>query len=290
MTIDLHNHSNYSDGSYSPSKVIENAVRDGLNTVALADHDCTWGLSEAQKRAKELNINFVPAVELSVGVEDDKDKAYEVHILGLFIKPTEHMEEINRYVNDKKDQASYRWAEALRKYKGIDIDVDRDIRKDFKGSISLGAFGVYLLSHGFVNEFREGINILDEMNANGQMNTRYKFGITAAEAIESIHEAGGLAFLAHPFRMRLDEQTMFKRIKEYKDLGLDGLECYYKKYGHNEAEKIKRSLEMASILGMLVSGGSDYHVDTPRGRFASGSGIPDEVYENLLKAKAERQR
>ena len=73
--IDLHNHSNYSDGLYEPSKVIENAVRDGLSAVALCDHDCTWGLAEAKRKAAELGIDFVPGVELTVNVDGDKDRA-----------------------------------------------------------------------------------------------------------------------------------------------------------------------------------------------------------------------
>ena len=91
--------------------------------------------------------------------------------------------------------------------------------------------------------------------------------------------------MAHPYRMKLDEQVMFNRIKEYQALGLDGLECYYKKYGDGEEEKIKHSLEIASILGLLISGGSDYHEDRPKGRFASGVGVPEEVLENLYQIR-----
>lgn len=69
--IDLHNHSNYSDGLYTPSKVIENAVRDGLEVVALTDHDCIWGLAEAKRKADEMGIGFVPGVELTVKREQD---------------------------------------------------------------------------------------------------------------------------------------------------------------------------------------------------------------------------
>ena len=285
MAIDLHNHSYYSDGQYSPSKVIENAVRDGLSAIALADHDCMWGLPEAEKKAEELNIDFVPGVELTVSVENDKDKADEIHILGLFVKPSDHLEDIHSRVKAETDAFSYKLAEALRVHKGFDIDVDRDIRKQFKGAISMGAFGCYLLAHGFIHEFKESKAIRKDLIAKGLLKEKPEFGISAAEAIEAIHEVDGLAFLAHPYRMKLDEQVMFERIKEYKKLGLDGLECHYKKYRDEEAEKIKRSLEIASILGLLISGGSDYHEDSSKGRFASGVAVPNSVLENLYRVR-----
>ena len=83
--IDLHTHSNYSDGLYEPAQVIENAVRDGLSAVALCDHDCTWGLEEAKQRAKELNIDFIPGIELTVSTENDPDHADEIHMLSVLV-------------------------------------------------------------------------------------------------------------------------------------------------------------------------------------------------------------
>ena len=283
--IDLHNHSNYSDGLYEPAKVVENAVRDGLSGLALCDHDCTWGLAEAKKRAEELKIDFVPGVELTVSVEGDKDHADEIHMLGLFIKPTAHLEDIHRRIKDAKDSFSYELAEAMRKHRGLPVDVD-DMRQYFHGAISMGAFGEYMVQKGLIKKFSDRKKITKELIAEGKMGPKPEFGISAGEAIEAIHGAGGLAILAHPYRMKLEDQVLYNRIKEYKALGLDGLECHYKKYKEDEAEKIKKSLGLAKTLNLLVSGGSDYHRDSEKGRFQNGGEIPDKVLTDLKRAYA----
>ena len=285
--IDLHNHSNYSDGLYTPSKVIENAVRDGLSAVALCDHDCTWGLAEASRKAKELNIGFVPGVELTVNVEGDKDKADEIHMLGLFVEPTAHLEDIHARIKQAKDAFSYDLAEAMRKHLGIPVDVD-DMRRDFRGAISMGAFGEYMVQHGMIEKFSDRKKITKQLIAEGKLSGKPEFGISAEEAIEAIHGAGGFAILAHPYRMKLDDKVLFEKIKGYKDMGLDGLECYYKKYNEDEAEKIKKSLEMATILGLLVSGGTDYHRDSSKGRYKNGGEISDQVLADLKEARVIR--
>lgn len=285
--IDLHTHSNYSDGLYEPRKVVENAARDGLNTIALCDHDCTWGLAEAKRRADELGINFVPGVELTVNVENDKIHADEIHMLGLFIEPTAHLEDIHARIKQAKDTFSYELADAMRKHRGLNVQVD-DMRKYFHGAISMGAFGEYMVQQGLIEKFSDRKKITKELIAEGKMAPKPEFGISAEEAIDAIHGAGGFAVLAHPYRMKLDDKVLFEGIKTYKEMGLDGLECYYKKYSEDEAEKIKKSLQIASILGLLVTGGSDYHRDSKKGRFQNGGEIPDQVFTNLQEARIVR--
>ena len=285
--IDLHNHSNYSDGLYEPEKVVENAVRDGLSAIALCDHDCTWGLEKAKRKAEELKIGFVPGVELTVNVSGDKDHADESHMLGLFVEPTEHLEDIHNRIKQAKDAFSYDLAEAMRKYRGLPVYVE-DMRKSFHGAISMGAFGEYMVQHGLIKKFSDRKKITKELIAEGKLPPKPEFGISAEEAIEAIHGAGGFAILAHPYRMKLEDKVLFERIKEYKAKGLDGLECYYKKYKEDEAEKIRKSCEFAHILGLLISGGSDYHRDSEKGRFQNGGEIPDQVLADLKAARVVR--
>ena len=286
--IDLHNHSNYSDGLYEPSKVVENAVRDGLSAVALCDHDCTWGLAEAKRKAKELNIDFVPGVELTVNVDGDKDHADEIHMLGLFVEPSAHLEDIHARVKQDKDAFSYDLAAAIRKHIGIPVEVD-DMRRYFHGAISMGAFGEYMVQHGMIEKFTDRKKMTKQLIAEGKLPPKPEFGISAGEAIEAIHGAGGFAILAHPYRTKLPDQVLFERIKEYKAMGLDGLECYYKKYKQEEeADNIRKSLQMAQILGLLVSGGSDYHRDTSKGRFQNGGDISDQVLADLKEVRVVR--
>ena len=285
--IDLHTHSNYSDGIFEPAKIVENAVQDGLSAVALCDHDCIWGLGEAKRKAEELKIDFIPGVELTVNVEGDKDKADEIHMLGLFVEPTAHLEDIHARIKEGKDNFAFELAAAMRKNLGLEVYVE-DMRRHFHGMISMGAFGEYMVRHGLIEKFTDRKKLTNQMIAEGKLAKQPKFGITAEEAIEAIHGAGGFAILAHPYRTKLDDKVLFERIKEYKDMGLDGLECYYMNYKDNKAENIKKSLEMAYTLGLLVSGGTDYHNDKKKDRFQGEPAISDNVLADLKKARVIR--
>lgn len=285
--IDLHTHSNYSDGLYEPAQVIENAVRDGLSAVALCDHDCTWGLAEAKQRAKELNIDFIPGIELTVSTENDPDHADEIHMLGLFVKPTEHLEDIHARIKKAKDAYSFSLAEAMRKYCALPVYVE-NMRQKFHGTISMGAFGEYMVQAGMIEKFTDRKKITKQLVAEGKMTKKPEFGIQAEEAVEAIHEAGGLAILAHPYRMKLDDGTLFERLKKFKAQGVDGIECHYTNYGDTTMEQIKKSLRMAAILGFLISGGSDYHKDKPKGRFQGHTGVPSDLLTTLKRAYLAR--
>ena len=285
--IDLHTHSNYSDGLYEPAKVVENAVRDGLSAVALCDHDCTWGLAEARQRAKELNIDFIPGIELTVSVEGHKDHPDEIHMLGLFIKPTDHLEDIHARIKKSKDTFSMSLAEAMRRYCALPVYVE-DMHKKFHGAISMGAFGEYMLQEGMIEKFSDRKKIMKQLIAEGKMDPKPEFGISAEEAIEAIHEAGGLAILAHPYRMKLPDNVLFEGIKELKAKGLDGVEAHYTPYGKETMEQIKKTLRMASALDLLISGGSDYHKDRPEGRFEGHEGVPTGLLATLRAAHSAK--
>ena len=286
--IDLHNHSNYSDGLYEPTKVVENAVRDGLSAIALCDHDCTWGLAEAKRKADELKIGFVPGVELTVNVAGDKDHADEIHMLGLFVEPSAHLEDIHARVKQEKDAFSYDLAAAMRKHLGIPVEVE-DMRRSFHGAISMGAFGEYMVQHGMIEKFSDRKKLTKQLITEGKLPPKPEFGISVEEAIEAIHGAGGFAILAHPYRMKLEDKVLFEKIKSYKAMGLDGLECFYKKYkAEEEADNIRKSVQMAQILGLLISGGCDYHRDSSKGHYQNGGEIPDQILADLKEARVIR--
>ena len=288
--IDLHVHSNYSDGSYEPAKVIENAVRDGLDAVALCDHDCIWGLAEARIRAKELGIEFIPGVELSVSINGDPDHASEIHILGLFIHATDHLEDIHARVKKAAEAYSFDLAEAIRKNYKMPVFVE-DMRHMFRSTINVGAVVHYLLQKKFIKDAADWRNMVRQLETEGKTYKNPGVGISVEEAIQAIHEAGGLTILAHPYRMGLANDVLFKRLKQYKAKGLDGVETYYTNYGtHSKsssqevASQNQKALAMAKELNLLVSGGSDYHHDENKGRFQGQQGVPNKVLPSLKKA------
>lgn len=288
--IDLHVHSNYSDGSYEPAKVIENAVRDGLDAIALCDHDCIWGLAEARIRAKELGIEFIPGVELSVSTNGDPDHPAEIHILGLFIHATDHLEDIHARVKKAAEDYSFDLIDAIRKRYKIPVYVE-DMRHLFHSTINIGALVHYLLQKKFMKDAAEWHNMVRQLETEGKIYENPGVGISVEEAIQAIHEADGLAILAHPYRMRLADDVLFKRLKQYKAKGLDGVETYYTNYAtHTKSasqevvSQNKKALVMAQKLDLLVSGGSDYHHDENAGRFQGQQGVPNKVLPPLKRA------
>ena len=277
--IDLHNHTNYSDGEYTPSVLVEKAARDGLSAIALTDHDCIWGLAEAKRKADEMGIEFVPGVELTVKREEN-DPSAEIHMLGLFINPTAHLEDIHARVKAEKDAFAYELAAAMRTYSGIPVDVE-DMRRDYRGAISTGAFSAYMVRQGMIMKFSERKAIMKQLIAEKKMGPKPEFGIPVEEAIEAIHGAGGIAVLAHPYRTELGDQALFEKLKDYKAKGLDGMECYYSKYKEAYTGNLQKSLQMAEELGLLVSGGCDYHEDSKDGRYKGNPAIPYQVLADL---------
>ena len=288
--IDLHVHSNYSDGLYEPTKVIENAVRDGLDAVALCDHDCVWGLDEARIRAKELGIEFISGVELSISIDEDPDHAKEIHILGLFIHPTNHLEEIHANIKKVKEIYSLDLAAAIRKHYGVPVFVE-DMHCQFRAAIGFRAFVDYMLQRKLVKNFVECLDMIKQLETEGKIYKKPGFGISVKEAIETIHEAGGLAILAHPYRMKLEDDVLFNRLSQYKKVGLDGVETYYTNYKPEEViSQNQKALAMAKELGLLIRGGSDYHYDESTGRFHGQEGVPNDVLPPLKATWKEQTR
>jgi len=295
--IDLHVHSNYSDGSYEPAKVIENAVRDGLDAVALCDHDCIWGLAEARIRAKELGIEFIPGVELSVSIAGDPDHAAEIHILGLFIQATDHLEDIHARVKKAAEAYSFDLVEAIRKNYKMPVFIE-DMRPLFHSTINVGALVHYVLQKKLIQDAAEWRNMVRQLETDGKIYKNPGVGISVEEAIQAIHKAGGLTILAHPYRMRLDDEVLFKRLKQYKSKGLDGVEAYYTNYATHAkkgssqegASQNQKALEMAKKLNLLISGGSDYHNDEAKGRFQGQQGVPNKVLSPLKRAWKDRTK
>ncbi|MBR6231624.1 MAG: phosphoesterase, partial [Alphaproteobacteria bacterium] len=150
------------------------------------------------------------------------------------------------------------------------------------------AFGEYMVQEGMIETFADRKKMTKQLVAEGKMIKKPEFGISAEEAIEAIHEAGGLAILAHPYRMKLTDNVLFEGIKELKSKGLDGVEAHYTNYKKDAMLQIAKTLRMAAALDLLVSGGSDYHKDKPEGRFQGNEAVPGNLLESLKRAHFAR--
>jgi predicted metal-dependent phosphoesterase TrpH len=272
---DLHLHSKFSDGEDEPAELVRKASRKGLSVISIADHDTIEGVSEAVRAGEEFQVEVIPAVELSTMFHN-----LDIHILGYLID----ME------NQRFNQALDRFARARRvraekmvknlRAQGLSIDFADVEMLAGKGTIGRPHVALALIKRGVVRSFDEAF-----YNYIGTHCPAYvrKYELKPKEAIDLIHDAGGLAILAHPLVGRQGEAE----IMELLDSGLDGMEFRHPRQSPEDSEKIRR---IAEARGILITGGSDYHGEK-RGPCTLGeSTVPVRYVQALREALRDRGR
>lgn len=278
MSIDLHSHTYFSDGSLSPQALIDLAVESKIDVLAITDHDEVSALPSAFEYASNLPIEIVSGVELSIAY--NLPEQGHLHILGLFI---DYQNEKLNDILDQLKQARYdRIKTMLQKVNSLggDLDIDELDKKIGNGSAGRPHIARMLVAKGMVKDIPEAFS---KYLSKGRPAYVPKKKLSAESAIHLIHSTGGLAIAAHPFSLGFSTYPeVGLEILKLKALGLDGLEAYYT--NHN-AYITKWLLDFARENGLLISGGTDFHGDPkPEIRLGSGLGnldIPYSVFENL---------
>jgi predicted metal-dependent phosphoesterase TrpH len=269
---ELHSHSDHSDGSFSPEKVVEIAHSVGLAALALTDHDTVSGISAARKRAEQMGLSFIAGVEFSSHVDKQ-----EIHILGLFIDDG-HPD----LIAAAEQARLFRRERAhliVGKLRDLHLGVDFSDVESAAGTASMGRphIAAALVTLGAVPH---ADSAFQKYIGNGGPAFVPKPTLSASEVIDTIHAAGGVAVLAHPASSRVGEQT----ILDLADIGLDGFEVLHPK--HRQAQQ-KRLCRLIDSSGLLPSGGSDFHgpgsARTPMGACAA----PLEWMEALRQRAAQ---
>ena len=244
MLFDLHTHSHYSDGLLSPQELIQHAKDKGLSLIALTDHDTTDGLEQAQIEADKLEIKLINGIEISTF--DDEHPS--IHILGLDIKDLSvfgYMQKHNRESRKKRNLI------ILQKHYdlyGIALDYT-DIEKEYKGTIGKGNISQYLTHHGYYPTYKDANSVVMQFK-------NLPYGIEVKKAIDLIHQSGGLAFLAHPHSLKLNDEQLETKFKNLQLLGLDDVEYAHSKHTLEQTELYK---QIALKYGLKLSAGSDFH-------------------------------
>ena len=243
---DLHTHSVYSDGTFTPAEIIEEAIKIGLSAVALTDHNTIDGLHDFISAAHGKNIEIVTGAEFSVDYNGT-----ELHILGLFI-PTSRFDEVTALmssVNKRKEQSNIALIESLN-HAGFNLDYEEIKRSTPNGKINRAHIASTMVKKGYISSIKEGFDtVLSKSSGHYKEPVR----LTASEIIEFIRSLGAFSVLAHPF-LNLNEQELVEFLSSSK--GLNGMECYYSTY---DEETTKKSLQIADKYGLICSGGSDFH-------------------------------
>lgn len=272
--VDLHVHSTKSDGTFTPTELVEEAIKCGLCAFALTDHDTTAGLKEAKKASEGTNLEVIPGIELSC-----YQNGHEVHIVGLFID--EDNPAFQSSLSDIINSRDHRNGLMMQKLRDAGFSITlNDLYTHFPNSVITRAHVArYLHETGQIPDIQTAFQKYIGDHCPCYV-PREKF--TPYQAIDLIHSAGGLAILAHPLLYHLGADNLKKLVLDLKEHGLDGLEAIYSTYTAGEEREMK---QLAKEVGIAISGGSDFHgANKPAIHLATGKGrlfIPYSVLENL---------
>lgn len=272
---DLHTHSIYSDGTYTPNELIHSAIAIGLSAIALCDHNTIAGVDAFLKAAEGKNILAVPGIEFST-----EYKGTELHILGLFIKP-EHFDTVSKLVEEqdiRKEKSNIELVSALCEA-GYTVDYTEIKEKTPKGHVNRAHIAEALTEKGYTSSVKEAFDTLLSPK-NGYYNPPKRF--SSLDIVSFIKSIGGVAVLAHPF-LDLDENGLREFLTDAKPMGLDGMETNYSRFDKETTEK---AIKIAKEFEILPSGGSDFH-GTVKPDIALGTGtgdlvVPFEYCTNLM--------
>lgn len=270
MAIDLHIHTNASDGNYSPKEVVQMAKKAGLLAIAITDHDTIAGLSEALEWGKKLEIEIVPGIELNTDYQNR-----EVHLLGYYPNWTDlGFQSTLKELQSARITRAKRMIEKLNQI-GVMIDYQTVQAIAGQGAIGRPHLARAIIEAGYAANWNE---IFERYLGKDCFAYVPRTKLTPFSAVELILQVGGIPILAHPGLNDIDQI-----IPDLLAVGLKGLEVYH--YEHT-AEDQKRYLKITQKNDLLVTGGSDFHGPTTRANVKLGDcKLPLELLRKLQEAR-----
>lgn len=273
---DLHAHSNASDGSLTPTELLQLAVQSGLSAVVLCDHNTVAGLDEFTQAAQGAPVEAVPGVEFSTEYQ-----GIELHILALYVRP-EYYPAINALLADFKQRKEQSNLALLQALKDVGFELDYDAIRGDHSYVNRANIAEEMIRKGYVSSVRDAFKTWLAPDKGYYMPPKRP---DAYETIRFIKSMGAVAVLAHPF-LNLDEEGLREFLPEAVFCGLDAMETMYAKY---DPETTLLAKSIAAQYGILESGGSDFH-GTAKPDIALGTGrgdlsIPLKTLEALKKRK-----
>ncbi len=266
--IDLHMHSLYSDGTSTTNELVKMAMEKNMKLISLTDHDTIDGLSEMKKLCDENNIKFINGIELST-VYNGK----EVHILGYFLNiEDKKLLDFSKEMKKARVVRNEKTIKILNEH-GLNI-TQEDTYKEAEGEIvSKTHLARAIVTKGYAADIAEAFKKYLGPNSIGYVP---KMELSPLEGIKIIKDNGGLAFLAHPKLIGLDENEFLNLIKEMKGFGLDGLETYYSTIS---SEDIKYYEKISEDFSLIRSAGADFHGANRVGIEIGDNFAPSNLYE-----------
>ena len=267
-------HTTHSDGSYSPRDLIRYAKQKGLACISVTDHDTMSSQEECADEAKKLGIELIAGIEISAQFEPGT-----LHILGFFLD--KNHPELKATLEDIQKARRERNLQIIERLNRLGIPITLEEVKEVSGGKQVGRphFARVLLKKGVVKSMQEAF---DKYLAKGKAGYVDKRRLSPAESIRRIREAGGIAVIAHPKQMKLDEDRLTEEVERLVDEGLGGLEAYNSCQSREEAALYKR---LAKRFNLFVTGGSDFHgankPDVDLGDLGDGGELDYQVIEEM---------
>lgn len=277
--IDLHVHTVASDGEHSVKEIIEMAQKNKIKSIAITDHDTVLSVKEA------INVGNLYGIEVIPGIEISAEYVEDMHILGYYIDyNNKSLLQYSKMMQENRDLRNKKIIEQFNRM-GIDLTYD-EVCSFAKGSvIAKPHFAMALLAKKIITNYSEAFSKFFNLS---EFNNIERKKLSPKDSIHLILNAGGIPVLAHPKGLKLDYESLEKKIQELKSYGLKGIECIY---SYNTPEQTIKSFEIAQKNGLLITGGTDYHGETVNKDLKLGTGInnnikiPDIILDRLKQTK-----
>jgi len=276
--IDLHTHSNYSDGTDSPAELINKALAAGVTTIALTDHDSIAGISEAQS-ALRSGISLVPGAEISCQTED----GISVHMLGLLFDLSNS--ELLATMENTRENRHGRMQRIIERINEAGIEISmQDVLAELSEGATLGRphLADALVKKGVVKSRDEAFA---EMLHNKSKYYVAHHSPKPVDAIRLIKEAGGVAVIAHPMASHRGRTISFETFGDLINAGLDGIEVDHRDHSPDEKSAL---IKLATENNLVMTGASDYHGNGKLNKLAEYTTKADQW--DLLQARASADR
>lgn len=273
MTIDLHIHSSASDGAFAPREVVRRALAAGVTRMALTDHDSLDGVAEAMAAGVEMGVTVIPGVELSAETADGRS----AHILGYFIDPDDaELRDHLAHLRGTRLERARRMVDALADA-GIPVTLEDVLARASEGSVGRAHVAMALVDAGVVPTMGAAFS---ELIGRDKPYFVSRPVPEPADVIATIRRAGGLAVVAHPAVSGIEDV-----LPSLASAGLEGIEAYHSQH---DAATRHRLRDTARALGLIVTGGSDFHGLVGSHASLGDGGTPDSVFDELIARAGDR--
>ena len=262
--VDLHLHTTHSDGTLSPTELVDLCAQNGLKVIAISDHDSTEGVAEAQVAAIKHGIEIIPAIELSTDVPDN-----EIHMLGYFIDMDDaDFQDLLREFRAGREDRGRKMVERLADL-GMDITWEEVEHIADGGAVGRPHIAQAMIERGYVSVWQEAFD-----KYIGRTGPAYveRTRLEPEDAVRVLLDNGALPVMAHPlYYEREDTQKLRNLVASLKEAGMIGLEVHYGEFSESEIDMLAN---IAAELDLVPCGGSDYHASGKPGESHPRRGRP----------------